>query len=213
MKTYAYAHPGFWALAITLALGACGHVGSDAPAAAAGYRIDVARSSVSYVSTKAAQPGAAGLQELGRFVRFQGGIGEGGQVRLNVDLASVDSGIAIRDERLGKMLFNVAATPQASFEAQLSPQQQAALRSGNAVDLDVEGQFSLGGQARPLKALLRVATLPNGERLVSTRQPLLVSAADHGLAAGVEALRQVAGLHLVTPSAPVSLNLVLTRQP
>ncbi|AFP30059.1 hypothetical protein MRBBS_1121 [Marinobacter sp. BSs20148] len=43
---------------------------------------------------------------------------------------------------------------------------------------------------------------------MSTGQPLLVKAEDFGLAGGIEALREIAGLSSVTTAVPVTENLV-----
>lgn len=189
---------------------------ADAQAAApavgpAAWRIEPGQSSLSFVTTKAGQPGVAAISEVQTFRRFAGELSSRGQIRFTVDLASVDTGIEIRDERLRTMLFNVGATPQASFVAQIDPSQLRELSSTGVRDMDLDGQLTLAGQSKPVLAKVRVGALGGGRLAVATRAPIVVNANDFGLKPGVEALREVMGLNLLSPSAPVSFALVMRQ--
>ena len=175
------------------------------------WAVDNAQSSLSFVSTKAGQAGVGGVQEVQTFKKIAGKVDNQGQISFNVDLASVDTSIGIRDERLRTMLFNVAATPTASFTARLEPGWAQGLDTA-ARDIDLNGQFTLAGQTKPMAAKLRVTRVAPGRLVVSTRAPVVVNAADYGLRGGVEALRDVMGLNFLASSAPVSFSLVLTEQ-
>ena len=48
-----------------------------------------------------------------------------------------------------------------------------------------------------------------GLRVIAA-EPVLISAADFGLESGVEALREVAGLNVISTAVPVSFQLVFT---
>jgi polyisoprenoid-binding protein YceI len=180
-----------------------------ATGAHAAWLVDNAASQLSFVTTKASQAGVGGVQEVQRFKSFQGGVDAQGRISLSVDLASVDTGVEIRDERLRTLLFNSA--PAATFSAQLATGWATGLDKA-PLDLDVAGQFTLAGQARPMTAKLRVARLGDGRLWVASRAPLVVSLADHGQSAGVEALRAVMGLNYLAGVAPVSLSLTLNEQ-
>jgi polyisoprenoid-binding protein YceI len=150
-----------------------------------------------------------GVVEVSRFSRFSGGLGTDGAIRLEIDLASVDTGVGIRDDRLRTMLFNVAATPKAIFTAKLDPAVLANLAANGPADLDLAGTLNLAGQTRPVEAKLRVAR-PTAQTLqVSTRAPIVVDAQQYGLKPGVEALREVMSLSFLASSAPVTFNMVL----
>jgi polyisoprenoid-binding protein YceI len=190
----------------------CGFVlAAGANAARADWAIDNAQSNLSFVSTKAPQAGVGGVQEVQTFRKLAGKVDGQGQISFSVDLASVDTSIGIRDERLRTMLFNVASMPTASFTAKLEPGWAHGLDAA-ARDIELNGQFTLAGQTKPMAAKLRVVRVAPGRIVVSTRAPVVVNAADHGLRAGVEALREVMGLGFLASSAPVSFSLVLNEQ-
>ena len=190
---------------------------TDAAAAApvamsSAWMVDAAQSNLNFVTTKAGQAGVAGIDEVQSFGSFSGGLSTQGQIRLVVDLASVKTGVDIRDERLQNMLFNVKVTPQAVFTAQLAPSLLTGLSRPGQQNVEVEGQLSIAGQSKPAKAILQVSRLSASQLSVSTRYPIVVNASDFGLRPGVEALREVMGLNFLSSSAPVSFNLLLNSK-
>jgi hypothetical protein len=77
------------------------------------------------------------------------------------------------------------------------------LSPGRHTDLNVEFTLDLHGRTQSLSAELLVTRVGDGV-LVSTRKPIIVNAEPFGLAAGVEALREVAGLSRISHAVPVS---------
>ena len=203
--------PGACALAAVL-LVACSNLPDTASNAVSAYQVDAAQSSVQFVTTKAGQPGVGGISEVQSFKRYTGGMTAAGQVSFDIDLASVDTGVGIRDERMRTMLFMVQATPQARFTAQIDPAVARALPAAAFSDMDLKGNLTLVGQTRPVDAKLRVTRLANGALQVATRAPIVVDANQYGMKAGVEALREVMGLNFLASAAPVSFTLVLNAQ-
>lgn len=198
---------------MSLALVACAQAPQAPQAPQASMRspmvVDTAASSLRFVSTKAGVAGVGGVVEVHRFDRFQGGLDADGTVRLDIDLASVSTGVGIRDERLRTMLFNVAAFPKATFTAKLDAAALAALPASGSVDLDIAGSLALAGQAQPASAQLRVTRLSPQSLQVTSRAPLVVDLQKFGLKSGVEALRDVMGLTFLAAAAPVNLDMVL----
>jgi polyisoprenoid-binding protein YceI len=180
---------------------------------ASAWQVDSAKSTLNFVTTKAGQAGVGGVGEVQSFGQFAGGMSSGGDINFTVTLASVATGIDIRDERLRTMLFNVKDVPLAAFAARIDPAALRDLGPGGVKDIDVTGQLTLAGQSRPLAAKLRVARLGALQMSVATRAPIVVDAAQFGLKPGVEALREVMGLNFLATSAPVSLQLVLDQKP
>jgi polyisoprenoid-binding protein YceI len=212
-KTNAKKSVAALALVVTAAtLVACASGTGSTPIANTGWAIDGAQSSLNFVTTKAGQAGVGGIGEVQSFKRFTGGMDAAGQIKLVIDLASVDTGVEIRDERLRTMLWNIKATPQATFTAKLSANDLAKL-SGDAVsDIDVAGQLELAGQAKPVTAKLRTMRLGGGKIMVTTRAPIIINSNDFGLKPGVEAMREVMNLNFLASTAPVNFSLVLNAQ-
>ena len=149
------------------------------------------------------------IGENNAFERVSGSISESGQVAVSVDLSSVETGIGIRNERLQKMLFEVASFPTASIDAALSDSQIAALRAGGARAESVSVNISLRGKTVSKTANVSVSS-SGGDVRVTTTQPIVITAQEFGLESGVAALQQIAGLNAISRSIPVTVDLRLT---
>jgi polyisoprenoid-binding protein YceI len=149
------------------------------------------------------------IGENNAFERVSGSISESGQVAVSVDLSSVETGIGIRNERLQKMLFEVASFPTASIDAVLSDSQIAALRAGGARAESVSVNISLHGKTVSKTANVSVSS-SGGDVRVTTTQPIVITAQEFGLESGVAALQQIAGLNAISRSIPVTVDLRLT---
>ena len=149
------------------------------------------------------------IGENNAFERVSGSISESGQVAVSVDLSSMETGIGIRNERLQKMLFEVASFPTASIDAALSDSQIAALRAGGARAESVSVNISLHGKTVSKMANVSVSS-SGGDVRVTTTQPIVITAQEFGLESGVAALQQIAGLNAISRSIPVTVDLRLT---
>ena len=143
------------------------------------------------------------------FKRVSGSISERGRVSVSVDLSSVETGIGIRNERLQKMLFEVANFPTATIEAVLSDSQVAVLKAGGDQTESLSVNISLHGRTVSKTAHVSVSA-SGGDVRVTTTQPIVITAQEFGLEAGVAALQQIAGLNAISRSIPVTVDLSLS---
>ena len=143
------------------------------------------------------------------FKRVSGSISERGRVSVSVDLSSVETGIGIRNERLQKMLFEVANFPTATIEAVLSDSQVAALQAGGDQTESLSVNISLHGKTVSKTAHVSVSA-SGGDVRVTTTQPIVITAQEFGLEAGVAARQQIAGLNAISRSIPVTVDLSLS---
>lgn len=149
------------------------------------------------------------IGENNAFQRVSGGISDEGAVTVNIDLTSVETGVGIRNERLQKMLFNVASFPQAIVSAQLSEAQLMALKSGGSVAESVSVSVALHGKT--VSKQVELAAAQSGDTVrVTTTQPIVITAAEFDLEAGVAALQKIAGLNAISRSIPVTVDLQLS---
>lgn len=149
------------------------------------------------------------IGENNAFQRVSGGISDEGAVTVNIDLTSVETGVGIRNERLQKMLFNVASFPQAIVSAQLSEAQLMALKSGGSVAESVSVSVALHGKT--VSKQVELAAAQSGDTVrVMTTQPIVITAAEFDLEAGVAALQKIAGLNAISRSIPVTVDLQLS---
>ena len=175
----------------------------------AAWRVDSGQSTFSFTTTKAARPGAAALAEVQTFRQVGGSVGDDGRLVFDVELASVETNIGLRNERLKDLLFRVADHPKAVFTGTVDMRRVQMLRAGASADIDVSGALTISGETRPLTASLRVVRLANGALCVATRMPIVVNLKDYGLQDEVEALRALMNLDVLASSAPVSFTVML----
>jgi len=168
----------------------------------AAWRVDSTQSTFSFVTAKAGAPGTGGIEEVQAFKQIGGTLGDDGKLQFAVDLASVETHIPLRNDRLKNLLFRVADYPQAVFTGSVDTHRFDALPVGASADVELGGQLTL-------TANLRVVKLEADSLLVGTRMPIVVNLKDYGLQDGVEALRNVMNLDVLASSAPVSFSVVL----
>ena len=180
-------------LLITLVMTGSAHAGWDVTAS----------SRVGFVSIKNNSIG-----ENNVFEQVTGSISDAGHVAVSIDLTSVETGVDIRNERLKRMLFEVAKFPTARVQATLSASQLDALKTAGSVGETVKVTVSLHGMSVDKLAALSVGVSEDGLRVTST-QPIVVTAQDFDLESGVAALQAIAGLNAISRSIPITVDLSL----
>ena len=164
----------------------------------------LAGSTVGFVSIKNNATG-----EVNTFDQLSGTLSDNGNIRIVIALSSVETGINIRNERLKTMLFKVASFPAAIIDAELSDSQVAALKAGGIQTESVSVNVSLHGKTVSKTANVLVSA-SGGHVRVTTTEPIIITAQEFGLEAGVAALQQIAGLNAISRSIPVTVDLRLS---
>lgn len=149
------------------------------------------------------------VAENNRFHDVQGTMDAAGALDVQIELDSVDTGIAIRDERMRGLLFEVVEFPWARIQASVNE----SLRSGSGASVaEVPFSLSLHGLEASYVAKLNVWRVDENTLLVSSREPVLVNAADFNLQGGLEKLRELAGLQSIASVVPVGFTLTLRKK-
>jgi polyisoprenoid-binding protein YceI len=198
--------------ALVAALASCLFAAAFTQNAWADWTVDSAVSDFHFVTTKAGAAGTTTITEVHRFKDIAGSVTDGGGIKFNVQTASVETLVPLRNDRLRDILFKSANFPMATFSGQITPLDIKKLKTGDMTDIDVPGTLDLVGISKPVTAKLRVVRLTGNRLLASTRESLVVNANDYGLQPGVDALRTVMGLNVLSPSAPVDFSVVLTQK-
>ena len=167
------------------------------------WQLNNPASELRFVTTK-----NTNFAEVQQFKRMTGQLAANGTIKLVIDLASVETQVPLRNERMQAMLFEVARFPSAAFEGKADMGAISSLAVGASVDVDVAGELSIRGQSKPANASLRVVKLRGDQLLVTTRAPILVSADQFDLTAGIEKLRDIMGLPNIVGTVPVNFALV-----
>ncbi len=172
----------------------------------AGWTLDNDASRINFVSTKANT-----AAEVHTFGTLDGQVDDDGNATLSIDLNTVDTAIEIRDERMRNILFETAQFPTATLAATVDMAAVAGLSAGETTELTTEGQLMVHGTTSSVTFDVSVSRLGDDRILVASRKPVIVNASQVGLLAGVEKLREVAGLPSISPAVPVSFVLAFDR--
>jgi len=148
---------------------------------------------------------------VNHFKHVAGSLTDAGAFSLSIDLTSVDTGVEIRDQRLQSVLFEVAQFPTLTIDAVVNPKLLAGLKVGDTLTTQVEATIMLHGQKQQKSFDVLVAKLSDKKMVVSSLAPVIVQANEFGLVAGVEKLKELAGLPSISLAVPVSFVLTLAQ--
>lgn len=172
----------------------------------AAWTLDNDASQVSFVSVKAGDAG-----EVHRFTQLSGALSSDGDASVVIQLASVDTLIPLRDERMREMLFQTELFPTANLSANVDMAVLNAIEPGDSIDMTANLRLDLREQQVELPAEMIVARLGADKLMVSSRKPVIVNAASVDLVDGIEALREIANLPSISKAVPVSFVLTFQR--
>lgn len=170
--------------------------------AQADWVLDNSGSQLAFVTTKATD-----VAEVHTFTELSGSVGTDGHARIVIQLASVNTLIPIRDQRMREVLFQTDLFPTATVDARLDISRLQGMAVTTSEILTSEILLNIGESRLPLTVELLVTRIAADRVLVASLKPVVVNADAVGLAEGVEALREVAGLPSISKAVPVSFVL------
>lgn len=203
------------AAALAMGLAACAEPAADTPQAAAtnagplnegAWALDPAGSRLSYVSIKAGE-----VAEANRFDTLAGSVAEDGTATLDIDLASVNTGVDIRNERMREIFFGVTEFPKATVTAKLDPAAFAGLAVGQSLTRPLKATVALKGVEQEVETEVLVTRVAEGRVTVVPTAPVIISTDMFGLTDELGELRALAQLPSITPAVPVTFSLAFSR--
>ena len=200
--------------ALALGLAACAEQAeapTDATTAAASvtegaWALDPAGSRLSYVSIKAGE-----VAENNRFDTLAGNVAADGTATLDIDLASVNTGVDIRNERMRDIFFEVAGNPKAVVTAKLDPAAFAGLAVGQSLTRPLKATLALKGVEQAIETEVLVTRASADRVTVVPTAPVLISTDMFDLTDELGELRALAQLPSITPAVPVTFTLAFKR--
>ena len=195
----------------------CGQNGTDSNAApvedvtanlvSTDWALDSDASRIAFASIKAGE-----IIETHFFPGLSGEVSESGDAVISIPLDQVETKIDLRNERMRDMFFDTAQFPTATLSAKVDPQAYADLPVGGRTQAEIEGTLSLHGVDAVVYAETFITRIAETRIEVASAEPVVIYVADHGLEAGLEALREVAALPSITGASPVTFTLVFDAQ-
>ncbi|WP_434558273.1 YceI family protein [Pseudomonas sp. Z4-20] len=175
--------------------------------AQADWYLDGESSRLSFISSK-----NGNVSEVQRFLVLHGQVQPKGQARLEIELESINSGIALRDERMRADLFEVKQFAEATITAQLDLMPIQDLANGAQLELRLPVTVDLHGKQHQYTVELLATRLDERRFQVVTLEPVVLNAADFDFAPRLEKLRELAGLSAISLSVPVNAVLIFTAR-
>lgn len=167
------------------------------------YDLVESKSKLVFVSIKKDSIG-----EVNEFTSLSGNIDKNGVATVEVDLTSVDTGIEIRDQRLQQFLFDTDKFTTAKIQTEVSLDVLKNLAVGDSFHRHTPITVSLHGLEKKLTAHSDVFKIAENKILVVSAKPVILNAGEFGLVAGVEKLKELAGLPSIATAIPVTFKLV-----
>ena len=171
----------------------------------AGWVLLPDESKVAYGTIKQGEIG-----EVNHFKKLSGSVSDKGDVKIDIDLMSLETNVDTRNERMQKYVFD-SAHPTATLKAHVDMDRLEALSPGEVAVIETEGTLSFLTLSVPIDASMAVARLDDDKVLVSTNDMIMITTDDLGVDAGVDKLMELAGLSEIARAVPVTLRFVFEK--
>lgn len=163
------------------------------------------QSTLDFISTKNEH-----ISESHTFTTLGGSIDKAGNVQVNVDLATVETMIPIRNDRMQEHLFKTNDNPTAILKA-LLPKKIIGMEKGTTALVTLDAEIGIGGKYQNYNLTLQVSRNSNGSFVASTAKPILINATSYNLTPGIEMLKQLAGLNSISLIVPVTFSVMFEQ--
>lgn len=148
--------------------------------------------------------------EVHHFNRVSGSVSDAGELKIEIDLSSVETNIDIRNERMAKHVFE-AGKATATITGQINMMEISVLQPGEMTVIEVETQLAFAGSENDMVAEMLVARLADNRVLVTTSDFIMLSTEDLGIDAGIDELMKLAKLPGITRVTPVAIRMVFDK--
>ena len=177
-----------------------------ASASDAAWTLNGDASRVAYGSIKKNMVGEANY-----FRTVSGSMTAAGEVKIEIDLSSVETKVGIRNQRMVKYVFGEQAS-KAMLKAEVDPEIVSKLAPGATASLTTDGTLKFLDKSIDLDVDLFIAKLTDKSFMVTTDKMIMIKAADLGINEGLDTLMGLAKLPSITRVSPVTLRLVFVTE-
>lgn len=174
--------------------------------AAADWSVNSAQSSLNFVSVKNDV-----VAETHSFKDLTGSLTEAGDFAVAIPAMSIDTMIPIRNERILEHVLTAKQYATINAKGKVDSKVLAGLKTGESVVVDQALDLTLLTKTQSLTAKVKVTKVSDSQLVVTTVAPIMLDVNKFELNAGVEKLRELAGLKAISPLVPTTFSLVLVK--
>lgn len=167
------------------------------------WTLDGANSKVGFGSVKSDVIG-----EGHSFSGLSGTVSEDGMVELTLDLATVNTDLDIRNERIQEHVFKMA--PSAQLMAEVDMDAMKGLAVGSTMESVVEGTVMFLGEEVFVDLPVVAARLADDKVLIMSDGITYISTEELGIDAGIDKLMELARLERIDRAVPVTVRLMFS---
>ncbi|MEM6896029.1 MAG: YceI family protein, partial [Pseudomonadota bacterium] len=146
------------------------------------------------------------IGEAHSFSGLSGTVSEDGTVDITLDLATLETNIDIRNERMQEHVFKMA--PDAKLMAEVDMEAMENLEVGGTMMSVVEGTLMFLGQEVFVDLPVVAARLSDEQVLIMSDGVTYLSTEELGVDAGVDVLMDLAGLERIDRAVPVTVRFM-----
>ena len=144
---------------------------------------------------------------------LSGGADATGAFSVSLDLASVETGVPIRNQRMRDLFFETAVYPVAVVNGTFHPADFAGMKVGERKVVRLPVTIALHGIEASREIEVSVVRLARDKILAASEKPVMIDAAEFNLGEGIERLRAAVGLDSIAAVSPISFTLVFEGSP
>lgn len=174
--------------------------------AAADWSVNSAQSSLNFVSVKNDV-----VAETHSFKDLTGKLTEAGEFSVVIPAMSIDTIIPVRNERILEHVLAAKQYATINAKGKVDSKVLTGLKTGDSVVVDQALDLTLLTQTQSLMAKVKVTKVSDSQLVVTTIAPIMLDVNKFELNAGVEKLRELAGLKAISPMVPTTFSLVLVK--
>ena len=149
------------------------------------------------------------IAENHSFTEISGTVSDEGLAQIEVTLASIETLIPIRNERMQNMLFNVSEFPIAMIRSEVPIDHISTIGDAESIILNIDMSIELHDNELKKSVPVKVTNLGNDAYDVTSLGPIIIHASQFALSGNVEALRKIAGVQSIELIVPVTFDLRL----
>ncbi|WP_417320376.1 YceI family protein [Emcibacter sp.] len=152
------------------------------------------------------------IGESNHFGAIDSRISDEGEISLTLDLASVETWVDIRNERIGEFLFQTGMYPVATLSGQIDLDQFEDLAVGENQLIETSLVLDLHGQRKNVECELLVTRLGENRVMIVPHELIFLDAEDFDLLSGLQKLQELAGLPSISTAVPLSFYLTYSKE-
>lgn len=175
--------------------------------AQANWQLDPAQSNLNFVSVKNDV-----ISETHRFTALSGTWQDDGQFTIEIQAASVDTAIPIRNERLQAHVLAAAEHPQIVAKGQVAADVLTTLHVGQTLNQSIPFKLQLAGVTTDINASVTLVKLSDTKLLAYTQSPILLNSKTLKVEPGIAKLQELAKLNRIDLVVPVTFSVQFTKQ-